>query len=177
MLPSYTVASLILAGLSVAHPRRNFTVSAPLSATITPHSAHTSFVTPASTTASFGGQISSPSQLSRRRADPGDGGDWDDVVGAAINQAAGIPGQVLSAIFGGHVRGTEHVTVTAPGTFATITVTSEPEKTTGPVTVTTTLVTVPIPAKTETVHMPQETGCYYAQPDGGIGVGPCHDPL
>lgn len=175
----YIVTGFVLASLSVAHPHRDTTGPPPVQTITHLNPARTSSPGPTAAprvaVCSPGLDTAGCDKLPLTKRD-----EWGRVAGQGIKGAENIVSMIFD-IIGGKRPGKEPQasTVTAPGTLTTITITGGPEKPTGPVTVTTTLVTVPVPTETKIVHapVPNPGGCYYAQPDGGIETRPCGSPL
>lgn len=140
MLSSHIVASLVLAGLSMARPQQHHTVPAPIHTT-TPDPAETFPIVPTATVASLNDEISSTVQLSKRQDPPSDDGDWDDVAEGGIKEIADVAKKILDIIGGGEQE----------TKFSTVTITQEPGKTSSPgETVTTIVTSVTAPGKTIT---------------------------
>lgn len=136
MLSSHIVASLVLAGLSMAHPQHYHTVPAPVQANTSDPA-----IVPTGTVTSINHHISSTAQLSKRHDPPSDDGDWDDVAEGGIGEIGDIVQDILD-----YLRGDKQETVSH-----TITVTQEPGKTSAPAeTIVTTVTSITAPGKTVT---------------------------
>lgn len=156
MLSSHIVASLVLAGLSMARPQQHHTVPAPIHAT-TPDPAETFPIVPTATVASLNDEISSTVQLSKRQDPPSDDADWDDVAEGGIKEIADVAKKIID-IFGGGEQET-----------STVTITQEPGKTSPPgETVTTIVTSITAPGKTITTTVVPTTVVPKPKPTGGI---------
>lgn len=150
MLSSHFVASLVLAGLSLARPHQNHTVAVPIHAT-TPDPAEAFPIVPTGTVASLNDEISSTVQLSKRQDPPSDDGDWDDVAEGGIKEIADVAKKLLD-IFRGGEQETTTSTITITQEPGKPTSTGEPTKTSAPEeTVTTVVTSITAPGETITI--------------------------
>lgn len=158
MLSSHVVASLVLAGLSMAHPQHYRTAPAPVQAN-TSDPAKLFPIVPTGTVTSINHHISSTAQLSKRQDLLSDDGDWDDVAEGGIGEIGEIAKGIFD-IFGPHEKETES---------RTITVTQEPGQTSAPgETITTIVTSITAPGKTITTTVVPTAVVPKPKPTGGI---------
>lgn len=158
MLSSPIVASLVLAGLSMAHPQHYHTVPAPVQANTSDPVKFLPIV-PTGTVTSINHHISSTAQLSKRQDPSSDDGDWDDVAEGGIGEIGDIAKGILDIFRRPHEKETES---------RTITVTQEPGKTSAPgETITTIVTSITAPGKTITTTVVPTAVVPKPKPTGG----------
>lgn len=177
MLSSHIVASLVLAGLSMAHPQHYHTDPAPVQAD-TSDAAKLFPIVPTGTLTSINHHISSTAQLSKRHDPPSDGGDWDDVAKGGIGEIGDMLGDILDFFRGDEQETVSHtITITQdpgkptpteePGspsapaktTVTTVTSITAPGKTVTTTVVPTTVVPDPEPTESRAWPTPGKPGC------------------
>lgn len=166
MLFSNFVASLVMAGLSMARPHQNHTAPARIHAT-TPAPAEVFPIVPTGTVASLNDQISSTAQLSKRQDPPSDDGDWDEVAEKGISGAVAIA-KIIADLFGGGEQETVSHTITITQEPGKPTPTEDPGKPSAPAkTIVTTVTSIIAPGKTITTTVVPTTVVPKPKPTGG----------